>query len=85
MVFPQVELERSLKGLEKLIDIWFDQDISKIKKMSLKLFELKLKKYHEGYGFSLEDSIFYARQKTEEKLVWVSNYYASNGYSNKQN
>jgi hypothetical protein len=80
MSFSGVELERSLRGLERLIDVWFDQDVSKIKRMSFKLFGLNLKRYYRGYGFSMEDSIFYARQKTEEKLIWVSNYYASNGY-----
>jgi hypothetical protein len=75
------ELEKNLKGLEKIIEVWFDQDAVKIKSASLKLFEMYLNRYHKGYEFSMEESIFYARQKIEEKLVWLSNYYASNGYS----
>lgn len=81
MKFFEKELEESLKGLEKIIEVWFDQDVVKIKGASLKLFEMYLNRYHKGYDFSMEESIFYARQKTEEKLVWLSNYYASNGYS----
>lgn len=82
MDFLEVKIEQDLKGINKLIEVLFDRDVEGLKNMSSKFFEMNFTKYHLKYGFEIEDSLFYARQKTENKLLWNSNYYASNGYSN---